>query len=92
VHDLRGNLTSDGTYDYGYDAANHLTRVANAGSSVDNATLTYDPEGRLYQNVAHSTTTRFLYDGANLIGEYSSGGALVPLFGHPRPTGSRVSV
>jgi RHS repeat-associated protein len=39
---------------------------------------TGDPAGRLYQTAqASGATTRFLYDGANLIGEYNASNALL---------------
>lgn len=46
-----------------------LTSVGGASS----LTLTYDPLGRLSSYQAGSTTTQFLYDGTNLIGEYVGG-------------------
>jgi RHS repeat-associated protein len=61
-YDQNGNLDNDGLNSYSYDVLNRLTGTS--GSS-----LTYDAEGRLYQT-AGAATTRFLYDGVNLIGEY----------------------
>ena len=49
---------------YDYNADNLLV---SAGSS----TLGYDPLGRLAQTVGAGVTTRFAYDGADLIAEYS---------------------
>jgi RHS repeat-associated protein len=70
-YDGRGNLRSDGVSTWGYDAENRLRGTA-AGAS-----LTYDPLGRLYQTTtASGTTTRYLYDGDQVIGEYS-GSALL---------------
>jgi RHS repeat-associated protein len=73
----RGNLTSDGSTTYSYDAENHLTTA----SGAHNATLTYDPLGRLYQIVGASTT-QFLYDGDALVAEYNSSGALQQRYVH----------
>lgn len=68
-YDAKGNLGSDGTNSYGYDTANRL----NAASG---ASMAYDPLGRLYETVG-SASTRFVYDGPNLIEERSSSGALL---------------
>ena len=72
--DSRGNMTYDGTKTYAYDYSNRMT---NAGS----ATLSYDPVDRLYQ-VAGSTTVRFVYDGADIIAEYNTSGAVVRRYVH----------
>jgi RHS repeat-associated protein len=68
-YDARGNLTSDGTTTYSYDAYNRLTAASGT------ATLGYDPASRLYQT-AGAATTRFLYDGQEAIAEYNSSNAL----------------
>lgn len=67
-YDARGNLTASGTVPFGYSSENLL--VSSSGTS-----LTYDPVGRLLQTVL-SATTRFGYDGSNLITEYNSSNAL----------------
>jgi YD repeat-containing protein len=64
AYDANGNLSSDGTNIYKYDAENRLVSVT-GGVSV---TLSYDPLGRLeprrvYRrrlNVAHAAISRFL--------------------------------
>lgn len=74
TYDTRGSLTSDGTRTYAYDFDNRLTSVTGVGGAV---TLSYDPAGRLYQTAQVSgTTTRFLYDGANLAAEYNGSNVL----------------
>ncbi len=75
AYDARGNMSSDGVNAYGYDI---LNRLIARGS----ATLGYDPAGRLYQSVAAGVTTRMLYDGAAMIGEYNGLGALQRRFVH----------
>ena len=67
-YDTRGNLTTGGT---AYDLYNRLSTGPNG------AVLTYDPAGRLFsaQNNALAQT-RFLYDGAQIIGEYNSANVL----------------
>lgn len=75
-YDARGNLTAvAGGPSYGYDAFNRLT-------SANGATLGYDAGGRLYQETASSVTTRFLYDGTDLIGEYNTSGVLQRRYVH----------
>jgi RHS repeat-associated protein len=77
-YDGRGNLISDGTRSFSYDAENHLlTEVGGAG-----VTLSYDPLGRLWQTVSGTTTTQFLYAGDNLVGEYTSGGTVLRRYVH----------
>ena len=68
TYDPKGNLTSDGTNTYGYSSESLLT-------SAPGATLSYDPFLRLYQ-IAGSTTTRFAYDGINIIADYDGSGVL----------------
>ncbi len=74
-YDGRGNLTSDGTNSFSYTSEN-LLKTAPGG-----ATLAYDPLGRLYQT-AKSATTRFLYDGIDLIGEYDGSNAVQRRYVH----------
>jgi RHS repeat-associated protein len=60
-----------------YDVENRLV-----GASGDkNAALRYDPLGHLYETVGTSTT-RFLYDGDELVAEYDGGGALLRRYMH----------
>jgi RHS repeat-associated protein len=66
TYDARGNMTSDGAVGYTYDVNNHLITTS-AG-----AALAYDPADRLYQTTSSGgNVTRFLYDGIQVIGEYS---------------------
>jgi YD repeat-containing protein len=75
-YDDRGNMTADGVRTYAYDFDNRLTSVTGGGGG--DVSLSYDPAGRLYQTAQVSgATTRFLYDGANLIGEYNASNALL---------------
>ena len=75
TYDTRGNLTGDGSMTYAYDYDNRLT------SAYGGVSLDYDPAGRLHQ-VAGATTTRFLYDGADVIAEYNSGGTVLRRYVH----------
>lgn len=47
-----------------------------------NATLSYDPLGRLYQVSGAGVTTRFLYDGDALVAEYDAAGAVLRRYVH----------
>ena len=61
THDANGNLTSDGTFTYGYDAENRLVLVSLGGSTV--ATYAYDAQGRRKLRSTGGTTTVFVTDG-----------------------------
>jgi RHS repeat-associated protein len=72
-YDARGNLKSDGLYQFGYDSVN---RFINA-TGPKNLALTYDALGRLAKTIGSQTgTTQFLYDGDALVAEYDSAGNL----------------
>ena len=58
TYDKNGNLTSDGATTYAYDLENRLI----SASGANNATLTYDPLGRLDLVGGGSGSTRFIYD------------------------------
>ena len=78
-HDANGNLKQDDSTNYIYDVENRL--VAVSGDGV-NATLTYDPLGRLFEvNVTRPESSRrqFLYDGDALVAEYGSSASTVPV-------------
>ena len=72
TYDARGNLTASGSSTYTYTSENFLKSGPNA------AALTYDPLGRLYQTSKGSaaTTTRFAYDGGDMIAEYNASNVL----------------
>ena len=77
-YDANGNLTSDGANTYVYDVENRLVTT----SGAHNATLRYDPLGRLYEISGASGVTRFLYDGDALVGEYNSAGTMTARYVH----------
>ena len=66
TYDRNGNLTSDNDSSFTYDIENRLTSV----SGAQQATIRYDPLGRLYQVVNGGTTTTFFYSGDSLVAEY----------------------
>jgi RHS repeat-associated protein len=73
---LRGNITSAGSNAYTYSSENFL-KTAPGG-----ATLDYDPLGRLAQTVGAGVTTRFGYDGADMIIEADASGAILRRYVH----------
>jgi hypothetical protein len=69
-YDARGHLQSAGSTNwYIYDSDNMLY------SAWNQATLSYDPAGRMHQE-AGASVTRMLWDGAMLIAEYDNGNTL----------------
>jgi RHS repeat-associated protein len=74
AYDANGNLTSDGTNSYVYDAENRL--VSRSGG----VSLAYDPMGRLWQISAPTGTTRLEYDGDKLLEEFNTAGNWVRLY------------
>src|SRR3954470_13700595 len=68
AYDANGNLMSDGSTSYVYDAENRLVSATGAHA----ATLAYDPLGRLWQGAGSAGKTRFVYDGDALIQEYDA--------------------
>ena len=73
VYDGAGNLTSDGTQSYGYDAENKIKSV---GGESD--VYRYDSDGnRVRKNFIGGEKVRMVYSGSQLIAEYAlSNGAL----------------
>lgn len=78
TYDGRGNLTAQGTSSYVYSSENMLKTATISGSAN---TLGYDPLTRLYQ-LSGSATTRFLYDGTDLVAEYDGSGNLLRRYVH----------
>ncbi len=90
-YDANGNLTSDGTVSFKYDVENRLIEkystplpagCAPTYTGTAAATLEWDPTGRLYRVSSATTDTRFLYDGNELVAEYSSTGAQLKRYVH----------
>jgi RHS repeat-associated protein len=80
IYDDNGNLTGDGSNSYLYDVENRLVTATGATT----ANLRYDPMGRLYETSAGTaaTTTRFLYDGDELVAEYGNTGTMLRRYVH----------
>ena len=78
AYDANGNLKSDGSTTFTYDAENRLVKAEGAKT----ATLSYDPLGRLWQVTGSGSTTRFFYDGDRLISETDGSGNLLRAYAH----------
>jgi len=74
-YDANGNLTSEGTTEYKWNARNQLTTI----SGGTTATYAYDPFGRRITRTLGGTTTQLLYDGPNVVQESRSGSAIANL-------------
>ncbi|MBI3346936.1 MAG: hypothetical protein HY020_06960 [Burkholderiales bacterium] len=78
THDANGNMTWDGSTTYSYDVLNRLTYVPSKG-----VTISYDPMGRLSQTSGGSSgTTQYLFDGDQLVAEFSASGAIARRYVH----------
>jgi RHS repeat-associated protein len=76
-YDAEANLTSAGATVYGYNSENLLI------SASGGISLSYNPASRLYQTSGGSAgTTRFAYDGTNLIAEHNASDAVVRRYVH----------
>jgi RHS repeat-associated protein len=73
-YDSVGELTSDGTNAYTWNARHELTQIKQ-GRTVT-AAFTYDAFGRRESKSIGTSTTDFLYDGLNPVQEQSSGGSV----------------
>jgi RHS repeat-associated protein len=58
TYDANGNMTSDGTNSYSYDAENRLLQITYPGSG-NNTTFTYDPLGRYVEMVESGSSPSF---------------------------------
>ncbi|WP_239515700.1 RHS repeat domain-containing protein, partial [Stenotrophomonas maltophilia] len=61
-YDGNGNLGSDGTFTFGYDAENRLVSASGAGNTVAYA---YDAQGRRKSRTVNGATTMFVTDADN---------------------------
>ena len=66
-YDANGNMTSDGTHSYTWDARNRLTAMDSGGT----ANFAYDAFGRRSSKTILGAQKGFLYDGANAVQELS---------------------
>ena len=91
MHDARGNLTEDWTTNpttrFIYDLQNRLTCVYTGAATTtcpsNSTALSYDALSRLFQtSVNGGSITRFMYDGANIIGESNGSNNLLRRYVH----------
>jgi RHS repeat-associated protein len=75
VYDANGNLVSDGTYVYTWNARNQLVQFSQGGSTI--AAYLYDSFGRRRQKTVRTVTTQFLYDRGNFVQEQDGTGAVI---------------
>jgi RHS repeat-associated protein len=71
AYDARGNVSAIGTGAYSYTSENLLKTGPNSAS------LSYDPLGRLHSIANAAATTKFLYDGQDMIAEYNAANTLL---------------
>ena len=79
TYDKNGNMTSDGTNTYRWDAENRLTGATvpgAAGAAATTASYSYDAHHRRVKKTVGTTTTYFLWCGDTLLAEYSGSGTL----------------
>lgn len=72
-YDADGDLLSDGTNTYTWDARNHLTAIAGGTT----ATFVYDAFGRRMSKTISGTATQFLYDRLNPVQELNGSNGVV---------------
>jgi RHS repeat-associated protein len=89
-YDDNGNLIgkTEGTtnWSYGYDFENRLSWVTkNTGTEASTITFKYDPFGRRIEKsvtAGSTTTTKYLYDGQNVLYEYDGSDAITARYVH----------
>ncbi len=69
-YDANGNLTAFGTQTYTWNDRNQLGSTSGGAAS-----FAYDGLGRRVSKTVSGTTTKYLYDGANVVQEQDSAGA-----------------
>jgi len=67
TYDANGNLTSDGTNTYSWNARNQLTQISQGGNAQ--LSFSYDALGRRINKTVQGIATQFLYDGNNAVQE-----------------------
>jgi RHS repeat-associated protein len=95
TYNARGDCTSDGTWNYSYDALDRVTAAVAVNGSAK-VTFGYDAESRLTETDTWSpngsggwtlaSTTRYAWDGGNLLAEFDGNNNLLRSFAYG-PTG-----
>jgi len=76
TYDANGNLTSDGTNTYMWNARDQLIQISQGGSAQ--LSFSYDALGRRINKTVQGTATQFLYDGKNVVQE-TQGNTINPI-------------
>jgi YD repeat-containing protein len=71
TYDANGNLTSDGTKTYYWNALNQFVEVKEGTTTI--ATFEYDGAGRRTEKVAAGLTHQYIYDAEDIVEERISG-------------------
>jgi RHS repeat-associated protein len=74
-YDANGNLTSDGTNEYTWNARNQLASITGGTK----ASFSYSPFGQRVSRTLSGTTTELLSDGPNVVQEIQGGKAIANL-------------
>ncbi|WP_194714289.1 RHS repeat-associated core domain-containing protein [Noviherbaspirillum soli] len=77
THDANGNMTSDGTRSYTWDAKNQLASIT--GPESMQASFRYDAFGRRVSRTVNGVETGYVYDGINPVQELGAIGASASL-------------
>jgi YD repeat-containing protein len=80
-YDANGNLTSDGTKTFEWDALDRLVAVKQGAATL--ASFTYDGLGRRAQKLAGGLTRTYLHEGMDILEERLSTGATTRFFHGP---------
>ncbi|HMZ78043.1 MAG TPA: hypothetical protein PKX01_17790, partial [Rhodocyclaceae bacterium] len=84
---IRKTLLATGNYtQYTYDAENRLTKVeefaAGNPTAITTSSYRYDGLGRRIEKVANGQTTRYIYDGEDILLEYNGSNVLQARYTH----------
>jgi RHS repeat-associated protein len=74
TYDLNGNMLSDGSKAYTWNARDELTEVKSGTASI--GSFAYDGLGRRIRSTISGVITRYLYDGLNVLQEQDGAGAV----------------
>jgi RHS repeat-associated protein len=73
VYDDNGNMTQKGTMTLAWDVRDSLTSITN--NPAGNASFAYDALGRRTEKTIGASTTKYLYDGLDIVKEMDGTGA-----------------
>jgi YD repeat-containing protein len=79
-YDANGNLISDGTNTYTWNARNQLTQVGQGGTAQ--LSFSYDALGRRVSKAVQGAAAQFLYEGNNAVQELQ-GSSINPILVEP---------